>query len=197
MIKLKSLLKEEKEPVYEYGCVMLYFQPNQQVVDFQKTISPEDIYIEDMNGGYGLETEPHCTLLYGLHEGIKVPEISNILSDITFGYCRIHNPSLFENEKFDVLKFDVGYIHKGGSFLHKANRLLNTFPNTQTYPDYHPHMTVAYLKPGMGKKYVENLGGVPAFIYKPTHLVYSQPDGTKTEIGIRQQLNKLKDEEGV
>ena len=190
MIKLKNLLKEEKEPVYEYGCAMLYFEPNQQVVDFQKTIRPEDIYTEDKNGGYGLETEPHCTLLYGLHNEVKVSEVSNILNNIQFGECKIYNPSLFENEKFDVLKFDVGYPTRGGSFLHKANKQLTQLPHTTSYPDYHPHMTVAYLKPGMGKKYVESLGGVPAFIYKPTHLVYSQPDGTKTEIGIRKQLNK-------
>lgn len=190
MIKLKNLIKEEKEPVYEYGCAMLYFEPNNEVVEFQKTIRPEDIYTEDKNGGYGLETEPHCTLLYGLHEEVELEDVKNVLDNIVFGYCRIHNPSLFENEKFDVLKFDVGYTHKGGAFLHNANRLLNNLPNTQTYPDYHPHMTVAYLKPGMGKKYVENLGGVPAFIYKPTHLVYSQPDGTKTEITLRQ--NKMK-----
>ena len=190
MIKLKNLIKEEKEPVYEYGCAMLYFEPNNEVVEFQKTIRPEDIYTEDKNGGYGLETEPHCTLLYGLHEEVELEDVKNVLDNIVFGYCRIHNPSLFENEKFDVLKFDVGYTHRGGAFLHNANRLLNTLPNTQTYPDYHPHMTVAYLKPGMGKKYVESLGGVPAFIYKPTHLVYSQPDGTKTEITLRQNKNK-------
>ena len=190
MIKLKSLIKEEKEPVYEYGCVMLYFEPNNEIVEFQKRISPEDLYTEDANGGYGLETEPHCTLLYGLHEEVELEDVENTLSNSVFGYCRIHNPSLFENEKFDVLKFDVGYAHRGGAFLHNANRMLTTLPHTTSYPDYHPHMTVAYLKPGMGKKYVENLGDVPAFIYKPTHLVYSQPDGTKTDITLPQIKNK-------
>lgn len=189
MIKLKDLIKEDTKPVYEYGCVMLYFNPIEDFVTFQNKINPEDLYTADDNGGYGLETEPHCTLLYGLHEGIGVTEISNMLSEISFGGCVVHNPSLFENEKFDVLKLDVTYpsapTHNGVDFLHIANQKLNTLPNTQTYPDYHPHMTIGYLKPGMGKKYVDMMqGGVSAFLLKPTHLVYSQPDGTKTEIGI-------------
>jgi hypothetical protein len=47
-------------------------------------------------------------------------------------------------------------------------------------------MTVAYLKPGMGKKYVDMLNdNVSSFKINPTHAVYSQPDGTKTEISIK------------
>ena len=33
----------------------------------------------------------------------------------------------------------------------------DNFENTQTFPEYHPHMTLAYVKPGTGKKYVSNL----------------------------------------
>jgi 2'-5' RNA ligase len=189
MIKLKDLITEDKGG-YDYGCAMLYFEPNNEIVEFQKNINPDDLYIAEDNGGYGIETEPHCTLLYGLHEEVSLDDVKKILDNIVFGYCRIHNPSLFENEKFDVLKFDVGYTHKGGAFLHNANRMLSTLPHTTSYPDYHPHMTLAYLKPGKGKEYVESLGGTPAFMYKPTHLVYSQPDGTKTNIDLRQNKNK-------
>jgi len=185
MIKLKDLITEAKSG-YDYGCVMLYFTPNEEVVQFQNEIVPSDLYTADDNGGYGLETEAHCTLLYGLHEEVELDTIKEILDKIKFGECMVHNPSLFENEKFDVLKFDVGYPTKGGAFLHKANTELVKLPNTQTYPDYHPHMTVAYLKPGMGKKYVDMLNGnVSSFKIVPTHAVYSQPDGTKTEISIK------------
>lgn len=184
MIKLKDLITEGKGG-YDYGCVMLYFEPQKDIVEFQKNINPDDLYTAEDNGGYGIETEPHCTLLYGLHEEVQLDEIEKVMDNIVFGYCRIHNPSLFENEKFDVLKFDVGYAHKGGAFLHNANRMLSTLPHTTSYPDYHPHMTLAYLKPGKGKEYVESLGDTPVFMYKPTHLVYSQPDGTKTEISIK------------
>jgi hypothetical protein len=30
---------------------------------------------------------------------------------------------------------------------------LKKFPFTSDYPDYHPHITLAFVKPGKGKKY--------------------------------------------
>lgn len=189
MIRLTDLLKEETKPVYEYGCAMLYFNPIKDFVSFQNNIKSEDLYTADDNGGYGLETEPHCTLLYGLHEEVELKTIVEILNGITFGKCLVHNPSLFENEKFDVLKLDVTYPpapqFDGVEFLHTTNKQLSKLPHTTSYPDYHPHMTIGYLKPGLGKKYVDELKrGVSAFVLKPTHIVYSQPDGTKTNIDI-------------
>lgn len=185
MIKLTELLKEDT-PKYEYGCVMLYFQ-FPKMTELHKIINPNDIYEADINGGYGLETEPHCTLLYGLHDGVSLENVTSILDNFKFGECKIYNPSLFENEDFDVLKFDVGYTTRGGAFLQKANIELAKLPNTQTYPDYHPHMTVAYLKPGMGKKYVDLISksAEPEFIVQPDYAVYSVPSGTKTKIEIR------------
>lgn len=190
MIRLTDLLKEETKPVYEYGCVMLYFNPIKDFVSFQNNIKSDDLYTADDNGGYGLETEPHCTLLYGLHEEVELKTIVEILNGITFGNCLVHNPSLFENEKFDVLKLDVTYPpapqYGGIKFLHTTNKELSKLPHTTSYPDYHPHMTIGYLKSGLGKKYVDELKtGVSAFVLKPTHAVYSQPDGTKTNIDIK------------
>lgn len=185
MIKLIDLLKEAKDK-YEYGCAMLYFSFPGQVIKIQDTIDPDDLYIADDNGGYGLETEPHCTLLYGLHDGVTLDEVKNIINKYTFSDLKATGPSLFENEKFDVLKYDIGYPTRGGAFLHKCNNELTTLPNTQTFPDYHPHATIAYLKPGLGKKYVKLFKdkGASEFIAKPTHAIYSEPDGTKSKIKI-------------
>jgi hypothetical protein len=58
-------------------------------------------------------------------------------------------------DKYDVLKFDVRYPTKSGAFLHKINSKLQELPHTNGFPDYHPHSTIAYLKSGSGKKYIE------------------------------------------
>ena len=183
-MKLKQLLKpilEEKTPVYEYGCAMLYFN-FPEIYKIQDAINPDHLYYEDANGGYGFEDEPHTTLLYGLHEEVTLENIQKVLDNYTYTTCKIHNPSLFENEKFDVLKFDVS-----GDNLHESNSDLSKLPHTTSYPDYHPHLTIAYLKPGMGKKYVEMLNKNKAneFELVPQYAVYSQPNGTKTKINIR------------
>ena len=79
------------------------------------------------------------------------------------------------------MKYDVE-----GDNLHETNEDLKQFPFTSDYPDYHPHMTVAYLKPGKGKEYVNKLGNMFEEINMvPQHVIYSRADGTKNKMPIR------------
>ena len=55
--------EKDDDKTYSYGCAMLYFD-FPKMDELHKSIDEDDIYSED---GHGLETEPHCTLLYGLH----------------------------------------------------------------------------------------------------------------------------------
>lgn len=60
--------------------------------------------------------------------------------------------SIFENEKEDVVKISVVSPR-----LVQLNSIINRhFENTETHPDYIPHVTLAYVKPGLGKKYEGN-----------------------------------------
>lgn len=177
MIKLADLLKEEKQ-TYDYGCAMLYFNfPEMEKI--HTMIAPEDIYTEEGDRSYGLEDEPHTTLLYGLHEGVSEQNIEEVLSKYEYGTCYVSNASSFNNEKYDVLKFDVK-----GENLHETNAALKQFPFTTEYPNYHPHMTIAYLKPGKAKKYTAQLSG-QEFELIPTHAVYSKPNGDQVKLVIK------------
>lgn len=176
MIKLKDLLNEEKQ-TYDYGCAMLYFDfPLMNKI--HDAIDPKDIYTEEGDRSYGLEDEPHTTLLYGLHKEVSDEDIKSVLGRFEFGPCIIKKASLFENEKYDVLKFDVE-----GPNLHEANNALKEYPFTSDFPDYHPHMTIGYLKPGTGKRYTKMLEG-QEFELTPTHAVYSKPNGDQIELTI-------------
>lgn len=63
---------------------------------------------------------------------------------------RFSGISLFENEKFDVLKFDVE-----SEDLIEMNRVVSaSFACNDSCSIYHPHATIAYLKKGKGEKYV-------------------------------------------
>jgi 2'-5' RNA ligase len=178
MIKLMDLLKESSSVPYEYGCAMLYFD-FAYLNKIQDAINPKHIYRDEKDPSFGLEDEPHCTLLFGLHKEVSVEDVTKILKDFIFDICKLHNVSLFENEKYDVLKFDVE-----GSILHNVNSKLKTLPYTSDFPDYHPHSTIAYLKPGMGKIYTEMLKN-QEFELQPQYAMFSQPDGSKNKIKIK------------
>jgi hypothetical protein len=177
-MKLINVLTEATGRKYEYGCAMLYFD-FPQINEIHDLIDSDDIYTEEGDTTFGLEKEPHTTLLFGLHDGVTTDDISKVLTGFKYGNCNIKSASLFENEKYDVLKFDVD-----GENLHETNAKLRKFPHTNNFPDYHPHMTIAYIKPGMGKKYVDLLKG-KSFQLLPQHAVYSKPDGSQDTLKIR------------
>jgi len=177
MIKLTDLIRENSTSTYDYGCVMLYFNVP-EMNEIHSRIDKEHVYTESGDVTYGLEDEPHCTLLYGLHAGVSVSDVKWIIREYDFSKCEIHNASLFEND-YDVLKFDV----KGDS-LHECNATLSKLPHTTNYPDYHPHMTIGYLQKGTGKTYVQKLKGFKKSI-KPKYIVYSTPNGNKYKIQIK------------
>jgi 2'-5' RNA ligase len=176
-----EFITEKSGDTYSNGCVMLYFD-FPKINDIHSKIDKDDLYEEENDRTYGLEDEPHITLLYGLEKEVTPNQVKEILENFTFGPCKLYNASLFENE-YDVLKFDVGYPIKGEAFLHKCNTALRKLPYQNDYPDYHPHMTIGYLKKGTGKKYTEMLKDLE-YDLSPSYAVFSQPDGNKVKIKI-------------
>lgn len=177
MIKLMELIIEESKR-NKFGCAMLYFS-FPEISKLHDAIDVDDLYEEEDDDSFGLEKEPHTTLLFGLHSEITKKDIKKILDKYTFYECKVFNVSLFQNEKYDVLKFDVK-----GDNLKEVNKELSNYPHTTDYPDYHPHMTIAYLKSGRGKKYVNMFIKYDEFCILPQYAVYSQPDGSKNKISI-------------
>jgi 2'-5' RNA ligase len=177
--RIKQIMNlTENKQTYDYGCVMLYFDEN-ILNDIHQIIQPEDLYIE--GDGYGLEREPHCTLLYGLHPEVTDKNVEDVIGNFTYTTCKCHNVSCFENEKYDVLKYDVM-----GDNLFETNEKLKQYPYTSNFPNYHPHMTIGYLKPGKGKKYIDLVNETFKELQPhPQYVVYSKPSGDKVKFNIR------------
>jgi 2'-5' RNA ligase len=165
--------KKKEKQKFSYGCAMVHFKfPD--VKEFHDSIEENDIYTEEGDRSYGLEKETHVTLLYGLHsDEIEDEKVKDICISQEYGPLFLHNLSSFENEKYDVLKFDVK-----GKPLKACNKKLSKLPHTTDYPDYHPHATVAYLKPGKAKKYIKKFKDVE-YEVTPDAIIYSKPDGKK------------------
>ena len=137
-----NFLNEKK---YDYSSVQVSLE-NTEVQDILKDF---EINKDDLSG-YGKETEPHITIKYGLHTG-NFKEVHDLLKDVKPIVATLGKISLFENDE-DVIKVDIK-----GKDLHDLNKYISdNLKCTDTYPDYNPHMTIAYVKKGAGKKYIKN-----------------------------------------
>jgi 2'-5' RNA ligase len=175
-IKKNMNITEDRE--HKFGCVMIYFDfPDMEKI--HEEISEEDVYVDESDPSFGLEKEPHTTLLFGLHDNVTTEKVKEIVDKFKFDKCHVHNASLFLNELYDVLKFDVK-----GENLHECNEELSKCPHTTDFPDYHPHLTIGYLKSGKGTHHTEKLKGLEYNLI-PRHIIYSKPDGSKDKINIK------------
>jgi hypothetical protein len=172
-----SVEEKKEEQKFDYGCAMLHFD-FPKMKNIHENIEEGDVYTEEGDRSFGLETDPHVTLLYGFHADVDGDTVGSICANHTFDNMKLENLSCFENPKFDVLKFDVK-----GNGLHECNKKLSDLPHTTDYPDYHPHATIGYLKPGTAKKYIQKMKEESHDI-TPKSVVYSMPSGKKLKWDI-------------
>jgi len=175
-IKKRIMIKTFESYKKRYGVLMSYFNVDGWKEFIEELIDKDDIYTAD-DDDYGFEYNPHCTVLYGVHDydGI-IDDIHEFLPPHYDIYDIFRtNISIFENNEYDVVKFEIE-----SDELKELNKLLSeSFDNTNDYPDYHPHMTIAYVKKGTGKKYIDKLEPVRMKIDK---YVYSDGEYKKTVI---------------
>lgn len=143
-----------------------------QVLALGRTIADKDLAEE------GREETPHITVKYGLHTQ-DADDVEGVLYGFAPTTVGLGEVSIFETEEADVVKIDVM-----GMGLHRLNDLLSSeLECTDTHPEYRPHITLAYVKPGMGKRYAghSHLTGLSVTLDKVT---FSDKEGNKTEIRL-------------
>lgn len=159
---LKKMLKLEKklltfgeflitERTYKYSNTQIILPKDlsKKIIDFGKSIPDDEIYTDENDDSYGREENSHITLRYGTDvdnsmrlQGMKKLFPLNI---------SLEKISAFEAENYDVLKISID-----SPDLIKANKEIGKlidFPG-ETFKDYQPHSTIAYLKKGNIKKYI-------------------------------------------
>jgi 2'-5' RNA ligase len=140
----------ETEGVHDHSCVMATVadEVSGAVITWGRTrVDDEDVYEGEGDDVKGRENEPHVTVLYGLTETKPSPELLKIIEDTKPFTVEVGTSSMFENEEYDVLKFDVE-----SEDLRALNTKLKELNYTETHPGYHPHLAVAYVKKGTCKE---------------------------------------------
>lgn len=124
-------------------------------------IPDREIYrgeLSDNNRAYGVEDDPHITVVYGIHT-TNHDEVKEICEGLKGGTVTLDVVDMFENENYDVLKINI----KSTSLHSIFKKIMNSgIKITTDYTEYKPHITIAYLKCGNGEKYIgnESLKGV-------------------------------------
>ena len=106
----------------------------------------------------GRESQPHLTIRYGLGEDPKtsLPKVRQALADQAPITVKLGEASLFPDRgDGEVLKLDLEKSPELESVRAKlAQAGIDHIPDIGDTEGYSPHITVAYLKPGEGQKYV-------------------------------------------
>lgn len=159
MINLKEILVEGKNVDDRRGCLMAMLDERlcNVIVDFNKKIIKEgDLYHELNENGedeYGREHECHITIRYGFTRDLNELEIRQLLKNQKSFMVELYGLDKFTNPP----KFDVVMMRSRSPELIKLNELTGAYPNESDYPDYNPHLTLAYVHKGKFPHVKENV----------------------------------------
>lgn len=143
-----ELFLEKSDQTYDYSCLMWrcpQFYKDLIVAWGKKNIPDENLFIDPEDAGSsGREDDTHVTVKYGIHT--KDPQdIQNLVSGFGTFLVEFGKVSKFEKQgKYDVIKIAVN-----GKKLRELNAKVSAeLECTDTYKEYNPHVTIAYVKPG-------------------------------------------------
>lgn len=134
-------------------------------------------------GEGGREKEPHVTVKYGLH-GTDPESVRKVIADHPPFSLALGKTSHFpDSGDGDVVKVDVA-----SPGLHRLHhKISDALPHTDTHPDYRPHVTLAYVKKGLGSFFSgdSSLEGKEASV---NHITFSSKDGKRTKLPLGQSV---------
>ncbi len=140
-----GVFNEEKK--YAYVGLDINGDVKEKILSLGKLIDDKDL------GEDGREDNPHVTIKYGLHS--DDPEtVRATLESINQVNYNIGAPSLFSGSEsgkdYDVIKLDVE-----SDDIRALNTKLSGLPHTDTHKQFNPHVTIGYVKKGLGEKYLK------------------------------------------
>lgn len=180
---------ESKSEAPRFSYVMAKVPDDLAEICLSFPIDPLDFKAdEDMANvdGGGRELEPHITVKYGLTDDNPAAVDSQLQSLLPFTVYPEPITSLFQHEHQDVLivRVDEGPVLNYS--LRQAHERLNALPHADTYAEYKPHITIAYLQPGQGKNYMEQWIDLRPFVVD--RLIYIDPDKNRMELFGRDSI---------
>jgi 2'-5' RNA ligase len=172
---------EGKTQTHDYSSTQINIPEKEagEIKAYANNIPENEIYTDPNDDSYGREDNPHITVRYGM-ETVDPKEIAPVFEGLGPIKAKMGKVSIFETDDYDVVKVDIE-----SEDLKAANKKVGDTVDLpgETFKDYLPHATIAYVKNGEGKKYV----GDKAFEGKEItvdSIVLSAKDGKMHEIKL-------------
>lgn len=133
--------KEAKVGDYKKGCLMLAL-PAPLALNITRWSHKN--FREDQLAPDGIEWQPHITILFGFPADFDPKKLKPVLSKFSEIRIDLREIRRFKNEE------DCLHLRVVSEDLRRLNAALRKeFPEVEvTYPDYKPHCTLAYVRPG-------------------------------------------------
>lgn len=164
------------ESDYDYAStqVTLSTSDAKKIIDWGK----ENIPDADISDGdnEGREDTPHITILYGIVA--QAPQqVIDLLQGKPSVKATLGKVSLFKNDDYDVVKISV----ESEDLAEFQEILWDGVEHESDYPEYKPHVTIAYVKPDSGSLYSGSTEFEGMELTFDT-VEFSASDGAKTDI---------------
>lgn len=118
----------------------IFLEKRKKIIDKSKLYKPNSDF-------YGLPNNPHITILYGIHAEHPSAKLIDIIETYPKFTIILGGISLFKGDENNN-PFDVVKVNADSSDLHALNAAFKECCDfTSDYPDYKPHVTVAYVQP--------------------------------------------------
>lgn len=153
------------------NCLMVQIASD-AFYEAQRLIDPADVVEYEHN--------PHVTILAGIDPTTPFADVREVVDRLNPKDAVSRSLTYFSKPEYDVVKFDLN-----DPSVFKLNEVALTLPNESDYPNFTPHVTVAYVKSGTGKKYARRLESLALF--RPQGVHYSTASGENHYWPLRSQ----------
>lgn len=173
-----------RKVAYSYSCLMAELpRPLANKVREYAASIPDRFIYQSRDGEQGREDHPHITVKYGIHT-MDLKDIVDLLDSQPPIRVRLGHITSFLTEKYIVLKVSV----QGDGLFALNRKVCNTLECTDTFPEYRPHITIAYMRrneqnPYYYQRYCNNsLDGLEVILDEFT---FTTPEGGNHPIRLR------------
>lgn len=168
---------------YDYSCLMARMPDPiaSNVQSIAAAIPPEFIY-NTLDGERGKAKDVHVTVLYGIHT-TNPDEVMQLVAGISPLRATLGRTTAFYNPECIALKVDM----QSSDLVNLNNLIRRSLQYTSIYPNYIPHITIAYLKKDEKNPYyyrnymTDDFEGMEVVL---DELVFSTPGGKKETIRL-------------